>query len=548
MKVAQITVFGGAGQIGGNKILLQDSGTDLWFDFGLNFEQSGRYFAEFLKPRDSNSGLYDYLMMDLLPPIEGLYRKDASVNPIHKVAWQSSVGRWGQTRSMTDGVLLSHAHIDHTGYIGFLNPNIPIISSAMTAVIAKAIQDTGQSTLSSEIAYYSERHQVDDLPTRLHDTGINLKLPRLKKPGHSAKNIVLARPWLITDYDNWTNAADEFWQSSPNPKLPISGPSVQPFNGPMGKLTVRPFPVDHSIEGAHAYAVKTSAGWVVYTGDIRMHGRRGHQTIAFAEAVRDLNPIALICEGTRVSPNLSVSSTEQIVSEKSQQAVNQSDGLVVADFGPRNVERLVSFLDIANKTGRDLVVLSKDAYLLEAMSKVDNSIPTAANHTRIKIYLDRSSQMKVWEQSLIAQNKNELVRWQEVSDHPEKYIICLSLYDLPRLLDINPQRGTYILSTTEPFNVEMEMDFARLNNWIKRFNLSLIGDPDKKTDPRHTGFHTGGHATGEEIFKFIETVNPQMLVPVHTEHPNLMAEYADSLGIHCEIPKLGRTIKAKSIT
>ena len=547
MNAAQITVFGGAGQIGGNKILLQDSGTDLWFDFGLNFEQSGRYFAEFLKPRDSNSGLYDYLMMDLLPPIEGLYREDAAVNPIHKTAWQASIGRWGQQSSKTDGVLLSHAHIDHTGYIGFLNSKIPIISSAMTAVIAKAIQDTGQSTLSSEIAYFTKRHQVDNLPTRLLDTGIDLEVPRLKKPV-STKNTVLARPWLITDYNNWTIAADEFWQASPNPQLPISGPIVQPFNGSIGQLTVRPFPVDHSIEGAHAYAVKTSAGWVVYTGDIRMHGRRGHQTRAFAEAVRNLKPIALICEGTRVSPNQSVSSTEQIVSEKSQQAVIQSDGLVIADFGPRNVERLISFLNIANRTDRYLVVLSKDAYLLEAMNKVDNSVPTAANHPRIKIYLDRSSQMKVWEQLLVAKNKNKLVRWQDVSDNPNKYIICLSLYDLPRLLDINPKQGTYILSTTEPFNVEMEMDFARLNNWIKRFNLSLIGDPDKKTDQKHAGFHTGGHATSEEIFAFIETVNPQMLIPVHTEYPNLMAEYADNLGIHCEIPKLGHTIKAKRMT
>ena len=39
-----ITCFGGAGEIGGNKILLEDNGKRLMLDFGMGFGRVGRYF------------------------------------------------------------------------------------------------------------------------------------------------------------------------------------------------------------------------------------------------------------------------------------------------------------------------------------------------------------------------------------------------------------------------------------------------------------------------------------------------------------------------
>ena len=61
----------------------------------------------------------------------------------------------------------------------------------------------------------------------------------------------------------------------------------------------RCFPVDHSIYGAAAYAVETSRGWIVYTGDLRLHGKQGHLTKKFIEEARELKPEILICEGTQ---------------------------------------------------------------------------------------------------------------------------------------------------------------------------------------------------------------------------------------------------------
>jgi len=41
-----ITLYGGAGTIGGNKILLEDEGSRLFFDFGTTFATRDLYFSE----------------------------------------------------------------------------------------------------------------------------------------------------------------------------------------------------------------------------------------------------------------------------------------------------------------------------------------------------------------------------------------------------------------------------------------------------------------------------------------------------------------------
>jgi len=38
-------------------------------------------------------------------------------------------------------VLLSHAHQDHNGYIGFLKREVPLYTGLMTALIGKGMQD-----------------------------------------------------------------------------------------------------------------------------------------------------------------------------------------------------------------------------------------------------------------------------------------------------------------------------------------------------------------------------------------------------------------------
>lgn len=65
----------------------------------------------------------------------------------------------------------------------------------------------------------------------------------------------------------------------------------------------------------------------------------------------------------------------------------------------------------------------------------------------------------------------------------------------------------------------MEIDFKRLWHWLKRFNINSCGfSLDDKGDPVfEKRYHASGHASGEDITWAIEQIDPDCIVPIHTE-------------------------------
>src|SRR3990170_4040166 len=129
-----LTFYGGLGEIGGNKILLEDGDTRVFLDFGMSFAGEGKYFAGYLTPRGVN-GAGDYLEFDLLPKLRGLYAEEMLKN----AAIKYEVPR-------IDAVFLSHSHMDHVGYLPFIDENIPVYCGECTKLILDAVQESGSRT------------------------------------------------------------------------------------------------------------------------------------------------------------------------------------------------------------------------------------------------------------------------------------------------------------------------------------------------------------------------------------------------------------------
>jgi len=64
--MTNLTFYGGVGEVGGNKILLETKESRVFFDFGMSFKKAGLYFSEFLQPRKCN-GIGDFLEFGLIP-------------------------------------------------------------------------------------------------------------------------------------------------------------------------------------------------------------------------------------------------------------------------------------------------------------------------------------------------------------------------------------------------------------------------------------------------------------------------------------------------
>ncbi len=140
-----ITFYGAVGEIGGNKILLEDGDTRILFDFGMSFGGRDDFFSQFLRPRRLN-GLGDLLELGLVPWIERLYRKDLIKNADFKEKeFQETV---------VDALFLTHPHADHASYVTFLDERIPIYCGETTKLILESMEKTGMRGLENEVIAY----------------------------------------------------------------------------------------------------------------------------------------------------------------------------------------------------------------------------------------------------------------------------------------------------------------------------------------------------------------------------------------------------------
>ena len=518
----RLTVWDGAGVIGGNKVLLEADGRAVFLDFGTAFATMDRYFDEFLQGR-GNRGLLDLVELDILPPLDGIYRRDL-YPPDGSV--EERMRRKPDHRALeVHAILASHAHIDHNGAVSSIREDVPIYCSPMTAFIGKAMQDCG-TTYPGDIAYVRPKRPDHGL------LKTDPKAPARQRP-HAFQTI------------EWSGRAAAFW-SRRDGRIALASRPPRLGASDVEGLPYRVFGVDHSVLGSTAFALQTSAGWIAYTGDLRLHGSHGDITRRFAEALAELGPRALITEGTHTGDT--PGGSEQRVRERALEVVRAAPGFVAADFQPRHVERLLTFRDVAREAGRKLAVLVKDAYLLEAMHAIEPSVPTVDADDALVLYVRGKLSQTAWERSVLQRLAGRRVDAQEVRAHPEGYVLALSFYELAELVEIEPPGGgIWIHSTSEAFDEEGQVNWRRLKEWLAHFGVRLVGDWEraKLGDPEHEGLHASGHASGPELAELIEIIRPGLVVPVHTEHPEWFRRFEGRMEV--VLPLRGRPIDVATL-
>ncbi|UCH72166.1 MAG: MBL fold metallo-hydrolase [Thermoplasmatales archaeon] len=476
----EIKCLGGTNEIGGNKILVEHKGTKIFLDFGKSFNQFSKYFSEFLNPRKS-VGLKDFFELNLLPDIEGIYRED----------YLKHMGRSTEKRDL-DAVFLSHAHADHAQYIHFLRKDIPIYCNKATYIILKVLEETGVGSFS-------------DLVTTCDSfTFYRNEKDKLSKVTRRNKKYVKSRPFVIME-----------------PEKPIQ----------IGSLKLEMLPVDHSLPGASGCIIYSDEGNLAYTGDIRFHGYNAEKSKRFIGKTTSVNPKWMICEGTRIDKT--EKDAEDEIEKEITKLISNTKGLVFVEHPIRDLDRVVTIFEASKKNRREFVVTPKLAYLIKSLGKIcpfklDDIkilIPLrewgliCSNRTDLRLIAEEfhpKREYKPWEQDLIWETSNDkrknVITYRELQKNPDKYVVSINLWEINHLSDIKPRDAIWIKSSCEPFSDDMEIDEERKNNWLEHFNIK-----------RFTA-HASGHASGEEIKKMIKKINPEILIPIHTEHPEMLTK------------------------
>ncbi|RLF36200.1 MAG: MBL fold metallo-hydrolase [Thermoplasmata archaeon] len=451
--MTSLTFYGGVKEIGGNKILLEDNDTKIFLDFGTSFKRRSLFFEEYLTPRSSN-GIGDFLTMGLIPDIPGVYREDLLKH----------MGRKPEEPEIS-GVFLSHAHADHANYVSFLHKDIPIYCGETCKLILEAVEEQSQRNIENEVINFRPR------PLRRGD----YKKPPTKR---------VFRTFRTGD------------------KIVVDS------------LEIIPVHVDHSVPGSYGFIIHTSKGTIVYTGDLRNHGPHASMTQDFIEMAEESKPIAMITEGTRIQHGNTDESEKKIYNE-SKREIQQCRDTSIVDFNFKDVDRFKTFYQIAREVDRKMVISFKHVCFLEKYyqdKKLD--VPSSKDENILLLkpkrltgtYIDSDYTEKYIQKRLDYPN---IITAEEIAKKPKKYMVVLNFYSFNTLVDLNPKKGIYIHSLSEPFNEEMEISYERMHNWLKHFNLKFVQS------------HCSGHISGSDLKKMIKTIKPKQLYPIHTEHPGV---------------------------
>ncbi|MGC8489696.1 MAG: MBL fold metallo-hydrolase, partial [Clostridia bacterium] len=129
--MATVRFWGGVGVIGSSKILIEQDGWRVLLDFGLDYTPGVGLFQAGLRPRPGRE-LYDRLMTGVAPRISHVYAPQ----------FVEGTGLPGGTDGRT-ALFITHAHLDHMGLTGFVDPALPMYASPDTVRLLQALADAG---------------------------------------------------------------------------------------------------------------------------------------------------------------------------------------------------------------------------------------------------------------------------------------------------------------------------------------------------------------------------------------------------------------------
>jgi ribonuclease J len=287
-------------------------------------------------------------------------------------------------------------------------------------------------------------------------------------------------------------------------------------------VLVEPIHVDHSIPAAYGYIIHTSNGAIVYTGDLRIHGPRKDLTEDFIQKAKESEPIALICEGTRMTQTETRKNySETQVKDLSNKIVSQTEKMVFATHYSRDMDRFRSLYEVAKKNNRQIVISPKTAYLLSKLLNDERlNLPDPTKDNNILVYYKRKKSGQynerdyyVWERPFM----NKLVTHQYIRKNQKNLIMDLDFYQFAELVDIKPNPGSHFIhSMSEPFSEE-DIEDKVMHNWINHFEMHF-----------HQ-LHASGHINRQQLEDLVNQIQPKKVFPIHTENQELFKEHCKNV-------------------
>ena len=253
----------------------------------------------------------------------------------------------------------------------------------------------------------------------------------------------------------------------------------------IGDIRIRPLVIDHSAADSYMFVIEAEGKRVLYTGDFRMHGLCHHVLDQLVNTyIGEVD--VLITEGTSLSRDADKYISEAAVLDDISSYI-QDGKYVFVMCSSTNIDRIMG---IWQNMPTDKVLIC-DAYQKRILDTVINNV--------------------YYESSLYRRHDSPLVL--NKGSYP-KYYMDHGFVSLVR--------GTenFISQIKEFPKDDVRIIYSMWTGYIEE-NLAL--KTLLETYPTYI-CHASGHVSKDDLIKFIELVNPDAIIPVHTDNPERLEE------------------------
>jgi ribonuclease J len=267
----------------------------------------------------------------------------------------------------------------------------------------------------------------------------------------------------------------------------------------IGNFKITPYLCDHSAYGAYSFLIEADNKKLFYSGDFRSHGRK--QT-KYYELIKNppKNIDLLVMEGTCINKD-SKAKKEKELENDFYNNLSKSKALNLIMFSSQNIDRIVTIYKTILKLKKTLIL---DFYTAMILEGIDNSNIPKFDWNNIRVYLPKVQKTKVIREKLfkdINQFKSKRIFKEEISKNPEKYLMLFRPSMFKDIEDFNLSKKPNLIYSMWKGYID-----EKLKNWI-----------DENTS-NFEHIHTSGHADLDALKKYTKSLNPRILVPIHTEN------------------------------
>jgi ribonuclease J len=277
-----------------------------------------------------------------------------------------------------------------------------------------------------------------------------------------------------------------------------------------GSVSVTAIPVDHAAPDSRALLVEADGQRLLYTGDLRAHGRTGFRFERMLHDERLRGVDWLLCEGTTLGSSggsHGLRSEADVEDELLALAKANPDSLVAVVASGQNLDRLVSCFRAARRARRQLVIDPYQAYVLMKLEDLSRSVPQFTwNDVRVSFVPHQVERLKQAGLMDLARTMSAQARVSsdELATRPGRYLMCLrGSQGGTKLFDkVGPKRITLVWSLWSGY---WRRDYSPMRDWAERHGAEA-----------HF-VHSGGHAWPEDLERLKEAVAAKQSRWVHTD-------------------------------